>query len=73
MVLRYHLFYQIYIVKENISLKQKGLVPKSARAVKILARGSLNKPLTVIAQDFSTSAVKMITLTGGHAMLVDRE
>ena len=55
------------------SLKQKGLIPKSARAVKILARGSLNKPLTVIAQDFSTSAVKMITLTGGHAMLVERE
>ncbi len=55
------------------SLKEKGLVPKSAKAVKVLARGTLDKPLTVIAQDFSTAAVKMITLTGGHAILVDRE
>lgn len=55
------------------SLKEKGLVPKGAKAVKILARGSLDKPLTVIAQDFSSAAVKMITLTGGHALLVERE
>lgn len=55
------------------SLKEKGLVPKNARAVKILARGTLDKPLTVIAQDFSTAAVKMITLTGGHAVVVEKE
>lgn len=55
------------------SLKEKGLISKNAKAVKILARGTLNKPLTVIAQDFSTAAIKMITLTGGHAMIVERE
>lgn len=32
-------------------------------------RGVLNKPLTVIADDFSADAVKMILLTGGKAML----
>lgn len=55
------------------ALKEKGLVSKNAKAVKILARGTLDKPLTVIAQDFSTAAIKMITLTGGHAMIVERD
>ena len=55
------------------SLKEKRLISKNAKAVKILARGTLDKPLTVIAQDFSTAAIKMITLTGGHAMIVERE
>ena len=53
------------------SLKDKGILPDKARFVKILARGSLDKPLTVIAQDFSTAAVKMITLTGGKAVIVE--
>lgn len=47
------------------ALKEKKLVSKNTGHVKILARGSLNKPLIVIAQDFSTSALKMILLTGG--------
>ena len=55
------------------ALKEKGLLPRNAKAVKILARGTLDKPLTVIAQDFSTAAIKMITLTGGHAMLIERK
>ncbi len=55
------------------SLKEKRLISKNAKAVKILARGTLDKPLTVIAQDFSTAAIKMITLTGGNAMIVERE
>jgi len=55
------------------SLKEKRLISRNAKAVKILARGTLDKPLTVIAQDFSTAAIKMITLTGGHAMIVERE
>ena len=55
------------------TLKEKRLIPRNARAVKILARGTLDKPLCVIAQDFSTAAIKMITLTGGQAMLVDRD
>lgn len=47
------------------SLKAKGLLPKNVGFVKILARGRLDKPLTVLAQDFSTAAIKMILLTGG--------
>ncbi len=46
-------------------LKEKGLVSKQTGHVKILARGTLDKPLTVIAQDFSIAALKMILLTGG--------
>ena len=49
-------------------LKEKKLIPKTADSVKILARGILDKPLTVIADDFSVDAVKMIILTGGKAI-----
>ena len=57
------------------SLKEKGLIPMSACYVKVLARGVIDKPLTVRAQSFSANAVKMITLTGGSAILEgsDRE
>ena len=51
------------------SLKEKKLIGKNAGAVKILARGTLNKSLIVIAQDFSMAAVKMILLTGGQAIV----
>ncbi len=49
------------------SLKEKGIVPKSVLQIKILARGTLDKTLTVVADDFSADAVKMIVLTGGEA------
>ena len=57
------------------SLREKGIIPMSACYVKILARGVIDKPLTVRAQGFSANAVKMITLTGGSAILEgsDRE
>ncbi|MBQ8849743.1 MAG: uL15 family ribosomal protein, partial [Clostridia bacterium] len=51
------------------TLKEKKLVPKNAGHVKILARGSLDKKLTVVAQDFSDAALKMILLTGGEAVV----
>lgn len=41
---------------------------RRATALKVLARGVINKPLTVEADDFSLDAVKMIVLTGGHAV-----
>ncbi|MDD7700812.1 MAG: uL15 family ribosomal protein, partial [Eubacteriales bacterium] len=47
------------------ALRRMGLIPKKAAGVKILARGTLNKSLTVLAHDFSADAVKMIALTGG--------
>ncbi len=50
------------------SLKEKGLVGASAGRIKVLAAGTLDKHLTVKADAFSVQAVKMIALTGGHAM-----
>ena len=41
---------------------------KKMTFVKVLARGTLNKPLTVHADDFSIGAVKMLLLTGGKAV-----
>lgn len=51
------------------SLTEKKIVGQSVGYVKILARGTLDKPLTVKAQDFSLDAVKMIVMTGGAAVL----
>ena len=53
------------------TLKEKGLISSKVGHVKILGRGMLDKPLTVMAQNFSASAVKMIVLTGGTAILVE--
>ena len=50
------------------TLKAKKLISSGVDCVKILARGQLNKHLFVEAQDFSADAVKMIVLTGGHAI-----
>lgn len=51
-------------------LKEKGLVPEDTAYIKVLARGVINKPLFVYANDFSLAAVKMIALTGGEAIRV---
>lgn len=52
------------------ALKEKKLVASKETAVKILARGRLNKQLNVVANDFSADAVKMICLMGGTATRV---
>lgn len=52
------------------ALKEKKLVSRKETAVKILARGRLNKQLNVVANDFSADAVKMICLMGGTATRV---
>ena len=49
------------------ALKAKRLVNKNAGRIKVLARGTMTKKLTVCADKFSLQAVKMITLAGGHA------
>ncbi len=54
------------------ALRQKGLVPQRAGRVKILARGTLDKPLTIKAEAFSAAALKMICVTGGSAILLKR-
>ena len=51
------------------SLKAHGLVPQKTTKVKILAKGHLDKPLTVVANKFSVQAIKMIVLTGGKAII----
>lgn len=43
-------------------------VSKRATFIKVLARGSLDKKLVVIADSFSIEAAKMILLTGGNAI-----
>jgi ribosomal protein L15 len=50
------------------SMKERGLISKKTDFVKVLGRGLLDKQLIVEAQDFSADAVKMIVLTGGHAI-----
>jgi len=57
------------VIDVNI-LKEKGLIPKDVIYYKVLARGVLDKALTVYANEFSLSAVKMIALTGGEAIKV---
>lgn len=52
------------------ALKEKKLVSADVAYLKVLARGYIDKPLIVLANDFSLSAVKMIALTGGEAIKV---
>lgn len=61
-----------FLAGDSVSLKElkeKGLIPQSACFLKVLARGVINKPLTVRAQSFSANSIKMISLTGGTAIL----
>ena len=51
-------------------LKKKGLIPQDVAYLKVLAGGSIDKPLSVYANDFSLAAVKMIALTGGEAIKI---
>lgn len=43
-------------------------VPKKTTYIKVLARGALDKKLTVVADNFSIEAAKMILLTGGYVI-----
>ncbi len=52
---------------EDIRTRVAG-VDKRATYFKVLARGTLDKALTVEADDFSVDAVKMILLTGGKVI-----
>ncbi len=53
------------------ALKSHSLVPYDTAYIKVLARGIIDKPLYVYANDFSLSAVKMIALSGGKAVKVN--
>ncbi len=52
------------------TLEEKNLLNKKANHFKVLAGGTLNKALTVEANEFSIEAVKMILLTGGKAIKI---
>lgn len=52
------------------TLKEKKLIPKDIKRVKILADGVLSKPLTVKSTSFSVQAIKMIELTGGTVIIL---
>ncbi len=58
---------------ENVDInrmKSKNLIPYDTAYIKVLARGVIDKPLRIYANDFSLSAVKMIALSGGEAIRV---
>ncbi len=62
---------QNYSAGESVtieSLIEKGIVPSGTNYVKVLARGLIDKPLHVHADDYSMDAVKMIVATGGVAI-----
>ena len=50
-------------------LKAKKLIPAKTRRIKILAHGTLSKPLTIKANAYSVQAIKMIELTGGTVVI----
>jgi hypothetical protein len=60
--------YQAGDVVDLASLQEKGMIDANIGRLKVLASGTLDKPLTIKADAFSVQAIKMITLTGGHAV-----
>jgi large subunit ribosomal protein L15 len=52
------------------SLRAKGVLPKKAKVVKILANGELTKKLTVKAHRFSATAKAKVEAAGGVAEVV---
>ena len=55
------------------TLKARGLLEAKVGSFKVLARGQLDKSLTVEANDFSLAAVKMIALTGGKVVRIKKQ
>ena len=51
-------------------LRQKGLIPESAAAVRVSAYGKIEKPLMIEASEFAPGVAKMIILAGGRPIQV---
>ena len=51
-------------------LRQKGLIPENAAAVRISAYGKIEKPLMIEASEFAPGVAKMIILAGGRPIQV---
>ena len=60
--------YQAGETVDLASLQAKGMIDGNVGRLKVLASGTLDKPLIIKADAFSVQAVKMITLTGGQAI-----
>ncbi len=58
------------IVTPEVMLR-RGLIHKLKDGVKVLAKGTLSKPLTVRAHRFSARAQELIAAAGGKAELID--
>ena len=52
------------------TLSGKGIIKRSADAIKILSRGEIGKPLLVKANKFSKKALEMILSAGGTAEVI---
>lgn len=52
------------------TLSGKGIIKRSAEAIKILSRGEISKPLSVKANKFSKKAMEMIVSAGGTAEVI---
>ncbi len=55
------------------SLKEKGLIPRSAELVKVLGDGQFSKKLTIVAHYFSKSAKEKLEKAGGTARVIEQE
>jgi large subunit ribosomal protein L15 len=55
-----------------VTLKAAGLATRRDIPVKVLAKGSISKPLTVHAHGFSKTAQEAIEAAGGTCQLLDR-
>ncbi len=53
-------------------LKKVGLVSEECTGYTVTAGQRLTKPLIIVANDFTLPAVKMITLTGGRAIKINK-
>ena len=51
-------------------LKARNMISKRAHRMKVLADGTLNKPITVKSESYSVQAIKMIELTGGRVIIL---
>ncbi len=78
-----HIFYNLInlsIIESNFeagavvdteALREKNLLGKSQRALKILANGEITKAITVKAEKFSATAVAKIEAAGGKVEVVE--
>ena len=53
------------------ALKSKGLVGEQSNYLRILAKGSLTKPLKIEANEFTNAAKEVLKLSGGEAKKID--